>query len=158
MPDLLVKLYELRSRPELHAQLEEQGFAIGKPIGPELNALKTWFDGAFGKGWLSEFEVSMYNQPRTCFIAREHRKPVGFACYDATALGFFGPIGVIETQRGKGIGHALLLSCLLDMRTKGYGYAIIGDATAHPFYVKTTGAMVIEDSEPGLYTDMIKLG
>lgn len=156
MPDLLVKLYGLHSKPELYAQLEEQGITIGKPIGPEVNVLKTWFEGSFGKGWLSEFEVSMYNQPRSCFIARQQRKPIGFACYDATALGFFGPIGVIEEQRGKRVGHALLLACLLDMRAKGYGYAIIGDATARPFYFKTTGAIVIDGSEPGLYTDLIK--
>ncbi len=156
MSDLLVKLYELRSKPELYARLEEQGIAIGKPIGPELNDLKAWFKGAFGNGWLSEFEVSLYNQPRSCFIARLDRTPIGFACYDATALGFFGPVGVIENQRGKGIGHALLLSCLLEMRANGYGYAIIGDATARPFYFKTTGATVIEDSEPGLYTNLTK--
>ena len=29
-----------------------------------------------------------------CFIATENGKLIGFACYDATAKGFFGPIGI----------------------------------------------------------------
>ena len=45
-----------------------------------------------------------------------------------TAKAFFGPTGVDETYRGKGIGKALLLVCLHDMYAQGYAYGIIGDA------------------------------
>ena len=68
----------------------------------------------------------MSNHPISCFVAVQNQQIIGFACYDATALGFFGPTGVIEESRGKGVGKALLLACMLDMKLKGYGYAIIG--------------------------------
>ncbi len=54
--------------------------------------------------------------------------------------GFFGPTGVDESARGKGIGHALLLKTLLDMRDQGYGYAIIGGAGPVDFYQRSVGA------------------
>jgi predicted N-acetyltransferase YhbS len=76
---------------------------------------------------------------------------VGFACYDVTAKGLFGPLGVTESFRGRGIGKALLLKCLLSMREEGYAYAIISWVGAAEFYRRTVGAQVIEDSFPGVY-------
>lgn len=35
-------------------------------------------------------------------------------------------MGVVEAFQGKGIGRALLLACLMEMKLKGYGYAIVG--------------------------------
>ena len=44
-----------------------------------------------------------------CFIATENGKVIGFAFYDSSAKGFFGPIGVEPTRRGERIGQALLI-------------------------------------------------
>jgi predicted N-acetyltransferase YhbS len=71
-------------------------------------------------------------------------------------LGFFGPGGVAESYRAKGIGAALLMSCLLDMRLKGYGYAIIGDVGPVEFYRKVVGAIEIPDSTPGFYKGLMQ--
>ena len=79
------------------------------------------------------------------FSRHKGRKLVGFACYDTSARGFFGPTGVDETARGGGIGHALLLASLLDMRAQGYGYAIVGDVGPVDFYVRAVGATPIAD-------------
>ena len=38
----------------------------------------------------------------------------------------------------------------------GYVYAIIGNAGPVHFYQKTVGAIIIPDSEPGIYTDSLK--
>ncbi len=81
---------------------------------------------------------------------------IGFACYDATALGFFGPIGVDPSQRGNGTGKALLLACLLDMKLKGYGYAVVGAVKDTDFFNKTVGAVEIRDSMPGFYRNRVK--
>ncbi len=81
----------------------------------------------------------------------------GFACYDATARGFFGPTGVDETHRGKGVGHALLLATLLDMHAVGYPYGVIGGAGPTGFYQRSVGAILIPDSEPGIYRGMLDL-
>ena len=37
---------------------------------------------------------------------------IGFACYEATARNFFGPMAVLESERKKGVGRALLLKAL----------------------------------------------
>ena len=81
---------------------------------------------------------------------------VGFAGYECTRRGFFGPTGVIPAAQGKGIGKALLLASLTALREMGYVYAIIGAAGPVDFYQKAVGAIVIPDSEPGIYTDILK--
>ncbi len=73
---------------------------------------------------------------------------VGFACYDATAKGFFGPIGVDPTKRGRGVGRALLLSCLHAMAWDGYGYAVIGWCDGAADFYRSVGAVEIPASSP----------
>jgi predicted N-acetyltransferase YhbS len=71
-------------------------------------------------------------------------------------LGFFGPIGVDESHRGNGTGKALLRACMLDMKLKGYGYAIIGFTGIFEFYGKAVGAVEIPDSSPGLWETWVR--
>lgn len=61
-----------------------------------------------------------------------------------------------EAERGKGIGHALLLVTLLDLKTAGYGYAIIGDVGPAAFYERTVGATPILNSDLGVYRGMLR--
>ena len=149
--DMLVKLYEL---PDdwgfLHAQ-KDQGIIIRKPIGPEKYLIVQWIKDHFNDYWASEAEVAIFNSPRTCFVAIKEKEFIGFSCYDATALGMFGPIGVAESYRGRGTGKALLLAALLDMKLKGYQYAVIGLTSLYEFYNKAVGATVIPDSVPGFW-------
>jgi len=72
------------------------------------------------------------------------------------SLGLFGPIGVAPSHRGNGTGKALLLACLLDMKLKGYGYAVVGSVKDTDFYRKTVGAVEIPDSTPGYYRNMVR--
>ena len=67
-----------------------------------------------------------------------------------------GPTGVLEKERGKGIGRALLLACLWGLREMGYAYAIIGGAGPVEFYQRECVAVVIPDSVPGVYHDPLK--
>ncbi len=155
MSDLLVKLYDLDpSWDFIHGQTG-LGITVRKPIGPEHGVVTEWVRAAFNAGWASEAAKALQNQPVSCFIAIRDEAVVGFACYDATALGMFGPMGVTEACRGQGTGRALLLACLLDMRLKGYAYAVIGGAGPVEFYRKATGATVIPGSEPGIYRGML---
>jgi predicted N-acetyltransferase YhbS len=62
----------------------------------------------------------------------------------------------MESERGKGIGKALLLVCLAGLREMGYAYGIIGGAGPTDFYAKECGAVVIEGSVPGVYADPLK--
>jgi len=156
MPDMLVKLYELPLSLDFVAQAAGGGVVIRKPIGPEKHLVIEWIRRHFNAGWASEFDASMGHPPFTSFLATEDNELVGFACYDATALGIFGPTGVREDRRGRGIGKALLLACLTEMKLKGYGYAIIGSVGPAEFYEKSCGAVVIDDSTPSIWADMLR--
>ncbi len=81
-----------------------------------VDEIRNNFNGA----WASEAEVALSNHPMSCFVAIKDKQFLGFACYDATALGFIGPIVVKEQYRGQDIGTALLKASLLDMKNKGY--------------------------------------
>lgn len=155
MADMLVKLYEL---PESdHSDGKDNGVTIRRAIGPEVYTVIRWIERHFGTGWASEASVALHRQPITCLIAVKDRQLAGFACYDATALGFFGPTGVAEESRGLGIGKQLLIASLQAMRTAGYGYAIIGGVGPADFYTKVVGAMPIPDSTPGIYQGMLQI-
>ena len=156
MPDMLVKLYDLKDDWSFLREQREQGITIRKPIGPEKHWLQEWVRLRFGDAWSSEADMAMSNRPVSCFLATKDKAIVGFACYDATALGFFGPIGVDESFRRRGTGRALLLACLLDMRLRGYGYAVIGSTDLFAFYEKCAGATVIPGSTPSIWKDWVR--
>lgn len=156
MPDMLVKLYNLPLDFDSISQVAENGVVIRKPIGPEKHIIIDWIREHFGERWASEFDVTMGHPPFTSFVAIRDGELLGFSCYDATGLGLFGPTGVREDQRGKGIGKALLLAALMDMKLKGYAYAIIGSVGPAEFYEKVCGATIIPDSTPSIWANPIK--
>ncbi len=149
--DMLIKLYNLEFDWSTIQAQAAKGVEIGKPIGPDRRRLLEWIAAHFPASWQGELERALCNTPISCFIAQRDSSLLGFSCYDATALGYFGPIGVIESARNSGTGTALAQACLLDMRLKGYGYAIVGMAGAREFYRKLADAMEIPDSAPGIY-------
>jgi GNAT superfamily N-acetyltransferase len=110
-------------------------------VGQEKRLVVNWVEKNFFCAWESETDVAISNKPISCFIALKERELIGFYCYDATALGYFGAMGVQETFRGKGTGKALLMASLLDMKLKGYGYAIIGTVDIPEFYEKAVGIL-----------------
>jgi len=155
MPDLLVNLLKL---PPLEAA---QGFILRRAQPFELSPVRRFVAENFSPSWADEISVGFARQPVSVYIATidraGDRELAGFAAYECTRRGFFGPTGVLQSARGKGIGNALLLACLWSLREMGYVYAIIGAAGPVRFYQKTVGAIIIPDSEPGIYTDMLKI-
>ncbi|MFD2115365.1 GNAT family N-acetyltransferase [Paenibacillus yanchengensis] len=161
MPDMLVKLYELPPLAPVLEEMKQKGIVIRTALGPEMKAVCGWAKEHFSEYWESEVEVAFARLPVSCIIATteptdtERSKLLGFACYDSTLRGFFGPTGVAEETRGQGVGKALLIACMHAMRDVGYGYAIIGGAGPVDFYAKQLGAIVIDDSVPGVYRGML---
>ena len=151
MQDMLVRLYDLPDHTELLKKLESEGVTIRRPLAAEKSIVLEWVNKHFGAGWASETDVSFSYQPITCFIAIQAGSVVGFACYDSCYRNFFGPTGVDEKVRNKGIGKALLLECLYGMRSQGYAYGIIGGVGPAAFYAKAVGATLIDGSNPGIY-------
>jgi len=159
MPDLLVKLYDLPPLGPVVEELKVKGIELKRPIGPEKLFVVEWVKENFGLHWASETDMCFSNKPVSVFVALDlsrDGKIVGFACYDATARGFFGPTGVVQNYRGLGIGRGLLLACLHDMYSVGYAYQLFGDAGPVEYYKKAVGAIEIPDSSPGIYRNMIR--
>jgi predicted N-acetyltransferase YhbS len=154
--DYLVNLSLLAPDPVLDQRVAKAGVTIRRALAPEYELVTDWVRSKFSPGWAGETAVSMMRQPPTCFLATRDQKLVGFACHESIARGFFGPTGVDEAVRGQGIGHALLLASLLDLKTMGYAYAIIGDVGPSEFYERTVGATQIPNSEPGIYAGLLK--
>ena len=157
MTDMLVKLYAL---PPLQPVIDDQaqrGIILRRALPPEKHIVTAWVDKHFSKYWVIETEIAFTRQPVSCFLAVEDGVLIGFGCYETSHRGFFGPTGVAEALRGRGTGKALLLACLHDMRAQGYGYAIIGWAGPVEFYQKAVGAIVIEDSRPGVYEGLLRV-
>jgi hypothetical protein len=100
--------------------------------------------------------VGFAAKPVTVFIATRAGRVVGFAGYECTRRAFFGPTGVAEAERSRGLGKALLIESLWGLRELGYVYGIIGGAGPIEFYQQTVGATIIPDSEPGIYADLLK--
>ena len=132
MPDLLVNLLKL---PEFENASQE--FLVRRAQPFELSLVRSFVAENFSPNWADEIAI-------------------GFAAYECTRRGFFGPMGVLDSAQHKGAGKALLFAALEALREMGYVYAIIGAAGPVRFYQKTVGAIVIPDSEPGIYTDLLK--
>jgi GNAT superfamily N-acetyltransferase len=155
---MLVRLYDIPEASARVAALHQAGVDVRRAIAPEKHVVVSWVRQQFGEGWASECEVSFARLPISCFRAQRGQDVLGFACYDATAKAFFGPTGVLESERKHGIGTALLLMALGAMAAEGYAYAIIGGAGPAEFYAKAVGAIPIAGSDPGIYAGLLRGG
>jgi len=156
MPDMLVKLHELPDVWPLIESLKESGILIKRAIAPEKHIVVDWVEKHFSKGWASECGAAFASPPVPCYLAIEGEKIAGFAVYETTYKDYFGPTGVLEEYRKRGIGKALLLACLHDMRAIGYAYAIIGAAGPADYYAKCVNAVPVENWDRGIYKNMLK--
>ncbi|HLV80150.1 MAG TPA: GNAT family N-acetyltransferase [Chthonomonadaceae bacterium] len=156
MPDMLVQLLKLPPVEPLITTLRAQGVVIRRAHSFEMTAVREFIQKHFSVGWADEVTPCYSRQPSSLYIAIREGKVIGFGAYEATARAFFGPTGVMEAERGKDIGKALLLACLWGLREMGYVYGIIGGAGPTGFYEKVAGATAIPDSVPGIYADMLK--
>src|ERR1041385_377348 len=135
MPDLLVNLLKL---PAIE---ESPDFIVRRAQPFEFSAVRNFVAANFSLTWADEISVGFARQPISVFVATIERELVGFAAYECTRRGFFGPTGVIPVAQGKGIGKALLFASLSALREMGYVYAIISAAGPVDFYQKTVGAI-----------------
>ena len=152
--DMIVSLYRLPETPAV------DGVRVRRAFVSDKTQILDFIRKHFQDGWVCEAEQALLADPPRCFIATEKDQVIGFACFDSSAKGFFGPTGVDPTCRGREIGKALLIRTLHAMREYGYAYGIIGWVSdAEPFYRKTVGAEFIKDGYPqnSVYSNKISL-
>ncbi len=95
------------------------------------------------------------------WVADDAEGPLGFAAFDPRGLayhwlrpyreqpevGIFGPLGVVERARGRGLGATLLRAALFSLRERGYRTALIpavGDPRIVAFYEREARARIVE--------------
>jgi GNAT superfamily N-acetyltransferase len=97
---------------------------------------------SFAASW--EFEIARAYEVNSVHIATlPDGQVVAFAAHDGNnrGLGWFGPAGTLEAYRGKGLGEALLLPCLRDVRDAGHEWGVIAWIGPRAFYAKAAGAV-----------------
>lgn len=156
VPDLLVNLLKLPPLERAMPEMAAAGIVIRRAQPFEIAPVGNFVAQEFSPAWADEVSVGFVNKPVTLFLAVVDKTIVGFAGYECTRRGFFGPTGVVDNMKGRGIGKALLLASLWSLREMGYVYGIIGRAGPIEFYQKAVGAIIIPDSDPGIYTDLLK--
>lgn len=158
MSDLLVKLHGPSFAPNAASErygAEESGIRVRRAMAYEKHQVVDWVRLHFGTGWASECDVAFGNRPIACHIATENGAILGFVCHDSTSRGMLGPLGVMESARGRGIGRGLLQAGLHAMAAAGYAYAVIGGAGSLEFYRRVVDVIEIPDSSPGIYVDRL---
>ena len=152
MPDLLVNLLKLPP-PE---PSPDDAVKIRRAQSFEITPVREFIETNFSIAWADEISVGFAHKPVAVYIATRDSRVVGFAGYECTRKAFFGPTGVAENERGRGIGRSLLIGALWGLRELGYVYGIIGAAGPVQFYKEAVGAIEISDSMPGIYEDLLK--
>jgi GNAT superfamily N-acetyltransferase len=150
VPDLLVKLYELSAASPDVERLRNEGISCRRAETFERRAILDFADRRWPH-WSDEVAATFHAVPPTLFVAATEKELIGFAAYNATRPNYFGPTAVRHDLRKRGIGKALLWLALDALRAEGYAYAIIGGAGPTAFYERTVGAMVIPNSQGGIY-------
>lgn len=156
MPDMLVNLLKLPPLQPLLDEMKAASVNIRRAQPFELTPVRQFIEQSFSVAWADEVTVGFANKPVTVYLATRDGRVIGFAGYECTRKTFFGPTGVAESERGRRVGKALLIAALWGLRELGYVYGIIGHAGPIEFYQVAVGAVVIPDSDRGIYTDLLK--
>lgn len=155
MPDLLVNLYQKDFINDSEIEIIDKEIKIKRLLSPNSDNLIDFIEqNKFSDLWSSEVKSAIYINNPTCFIATKNSEIIGFACYDATAKGYFGPTGVSQLHRKKNVGQLLYLHTLEAMKADGYGYAIIGGAgekIMNGFYGRYSNCVLL-DYDKTLYS------
>lgn len=151
--DMIAPLLSLPPSGPFVDAARRQGITVRRAKVWEAPAVRRFIEERLVPLWAEEAAVAFAHQPVSCFVAFDGMTIVGFAVYECTYRGLFGPIGVDAAYRGRGIGAGLLMRCLEAMREMGYIYAVIGQAGPREFFEKVCGAIAVPEHWPSYLTE-----
>jgi GNAT superfamily N-acetyltransferase len=99
------------------------GYEIRRARAGEGELVRAIAEG-FGGAWPWEVGLALVQEPCGVHVALDPRSPASpyaaFAAHDGNnhGIGWFGPAGTWPEHRGKGLGDALLLACLVDVAAR----------------------------------------
>jgi ribosomal protein S18 acetylase RimI-like enzyme len=122
---------------DLAERCSAHGYQIRRAGGPDRAQLAATVQLAFGRAWA--FEVERAGD--SVHIALAGGEIAAFAAHDGNnrGLGWFGPAGTLEPHRGRGLGEALLLACLVDVAAAGVDTCTVAWIGPRAFYQRAAG-------------------
>ena len=116
--------------------------SVRRPRHEDADRVLDFVEAEFGRIWRFEAAKSFESDVPRMVLWEDGEGIAGFAVHDVNnrGLGFFGPTGVKESMRGRGIGRRILLASLGELRRLGYPRAVISWTDALDFYRKACGA------------------
>lgn len=126
---------------DLAQKVESQGYALRYAGEGDREALLTLVYERYSAAWA--FEIARALEIHAVHLACKNGVIAAFAAHDGNnrGLGWFGPAATLEAHRGKGLGHALLLRCLQDIRRAGHEAGVIAWIGPREFYARAVGAV-----------------
>ncbi len=118
------------------------GYVVRR-VGPaDRQLVLDYVERAFAKVWAFEVAHALDGPCHSVHAVFSDGQPVAFAAADGNnqGLGWFGPAGTDPAHRGRGLGEAMLLRCLLDVRELPDG-GVIAWIGPKAFYARVAGAV-----------------
>jgi ribosomal protein S18 acetylase RimI-like enzyme len=127
---------------ELAARAAAQGYELRRARRSEADSIAAAVSLEFGGAWPFEIERALGFDPPGLHIAFCDGRIAAFAAHDGNnqGLGWFGPAGTRPEHRGRGLGEALLVACLIDIAT-AHAIAEIAWIGPREFYERTVGTI-----------------
>lgn len=128
----------------LEVRLRRDGVVIRRLEVHHRDSFDRYLTRRWQPAWRTEALMAMDPERRLPpgFLALANGAIAGFAVYDSTRPGWFGPTGVNEELRGRGLGEALLRACLRDWQAEGRDRCEIAWIGPMAFYSRTVGARI----------------
>ena len=105
---------------EVMKSCQAKNILFRRGVRGEENAVSKWVFERFGPFWKIETLMAYTRRERpTIWLALRGDEVLGFSCYSALHIDWFGPIGVDVKARRLGIGTVLLFKSLEDMHLMG---------------------------------------
>jgi GNAT superfamily N-acetyltransferase len=127
--------------PTSYRQRVPAGATVARVLAPDAGAVEAFCHEHFPQ-WVPELARGI--EHGCCHAATDDATGavLGFAAHSVNRAGWFGPTGVSEAARGRGLGGALLAACCRDLELAEYRDCEIAWIGPIAFYAKTAGATV----------------
>jgi mycothiol synthase len=124
---------------ELAAAAAGRGYQVRR-ARPDERTLLDAVAAEFGGAWPFELARALGADPPGVHVAASGGAYCAFAAHDGNnrGLGWFGPTGTWPAHRGRGLGEALLLACLVDVAAR-HAQCEVAWIGPRPFYDKVAG-------------------
>ncbi len=127
---------------EMRTRCASAGYEVLRLPSERIDVDAKQVEQSFSKGWAFEVRrAALQNQGVHIAIEQASGKLAAFAAHDGNnaGLGWFGPTGTMPAHRGRGLGGALLMSCLIDIQRAGLSHCQVAWIGPRDFYEKIAG-------------------